>query len=260
MDYSNDYYIRSDLQSLIPSSNNSLRDLSTEECKVDFLKNGKITDDKETYIKYISSKKLKINKSERRSAFWEALAKTIFSLGLALIFSERTRNCWKSAWFGKKKFVIYVQENFGRNLQIRPILLDFIKQATLSNFAFIYLNNLPASLRDRKDIVLAAVNNSNSVMDLMNSFHNLPEKLKCDEHIALALLKRSGQSLKLLSPEIRKNRKIVLEAINQNPEAFNHISCEKLKNDPEVIQTRDESEARHKKHLAEMARLIGKKV
>lgn len=263
MDYLNDYYIRDRSQSVIPFSKNSLTDLSTEECQVPFLENGKITDNidrKKTYVKYISSKKLKINKSERRSAFWEALAKTIFSLGLALIFSERTRNCWKSAWFGKKKFVIYVEDRFSKDLQSKPILLDFIKQAMQRDYGF-NPRHLPASLRGKKDIILDSVNNSSQfrILIIENSY-TLPEELQSDEQLALAFVKIIGQSLKLFSPELRKNRAIVLEAINQNPEAFNHISCEKLKNDPEIIQTRDESEARYKEAQAEWARLLEKKV
>jgi hypothetical protein len=197
-----------------------------------FIRSGEIKKHKATYIKFTSEKTFKVTTFNRICLVILTLAKTVFSLGLAL-FMQRTRDDWSVAWQGKRTVTALIAKSdvnkSEKSLTIKQIAL---KTVHLNG----RLQDLPECLQDDEDVTLAALKFGSP-----NTLQNASTRLRGKENVVIFSLEKHGNSFQHASEDLRRKKTIALLAVKNYGDSIDFISSEELRKDPEIITASKES-------------------
>ncbi|MFZ2719188.1 MAG: DUF4116 domain-containing protein [Candidatus Absconditicoccaceae bacterium] len=88
--------------------------------------------------------------------------------------------------------------------------------------------------KNDKDVLMAAIENSNTSSKSECPLEYASDKLKDDENIVLSAVKKNGYNIKYASEKLKDNKEMVLAAINENPHALEYVS-DRLKDDENIV-------------------------
>jgi hypothetical protein len=141
-----------------------------------------------------------------------------------------------------KDVVLAAVRNNGNALQYVPEVLRRDKDVALEavaslGLAFVYV---PEVLRRDKDVVLAAINTCTDALKIM------PDCMKDDKIVALAALNKDGSLIKYISERLRGDKDIVLTAVRHrggcNVDNLKWASCDILDMEEVVLAAVEENE------------------
>lgn len=179
-----------------------------------------------SYVKFHSEKSYKISTKERVLNLIIALAKTILSLGFALVW-ESTRENWKITCLGRKPITVLIVKSQVDDDEKTVSLKQIFVKAVRAN---VPLKDLPENLRDDEEVVLNALIHGTS-----DTLKDASTRLRGMEKIVLAAVEKHGAALEHASEELRRNKKIVLIAVHNYGYARKYISSKELQDDPEIL-------------------------
>lgn len=193
------------------------------------------------YARFQSEKTFKMGRNEIIIHTLGVLAKTVFSLFIAL-FSEKIREDWVKAWQGRKRLVVWIPEKTLKNneqeLTAKQIAIELVR---LTNC----LKDISESLQDDEEVVLAGID-SNKTFQNSSPFQYASLRLRAKEDVVTKWLEKHNV-LQYASEELRCNKNVVLKAVKSFPQAFDHIASQELREDPEILATCEKSKERQEK-------------
>lgn len=187
------------------------------------------------YIKYQSLEKFKVSNGERVLNLLAALVKTIFSLGLAPLFFEGTRENWSIAWYKQKSFNAYIVKTDVKTTEEKLTLKQIVMKGIPYNGR---LQDIPESLRDDEEVVLGAIRYGNPT-----TLQDASARLRAKKEVVSAAVEKHGNSYQHIAKEFQDDKETVLKALKTFP-IFDQIPSETLRKDPEVLEAAKLSDER----------------